>query len=242
MRGWSHWRKFTREDNAEAGRLFAQAAKLDPESPRVYRGLAWFHAHEFEHRWSDDPERSLELSFENARKAVSLAPSYYGSYWTLGVAYLYRREFDQALFAYERAYELNPNDANLLASSAESLIYVGRAKEAIDHIKRAARLNPFHPDWYTYYLGWAYYDDQRYEDAVRTLKPLGYLDWRDVHLRLAASYARLGQLEEAKVQASRLLKLDPEFSIETYSDFRRYKHQADLEHFLDGLRIAGLPE
>jgi TolB-like protein/class 3 adenylate cyclase len=61
-RGWHHWRKFTKADNAESGRLFAKAAELDPESDSAYRGLAWFHAHEFEHRWGDNLDTALDLT------------------------------------------------------------------------------------------------------------------------------------------------------------------------------------
>jgi adenylate cyclase len=126
-RGWHHWGKFTKADNAEAGRLFVKAVEMDPEFDGAYRGLAWFHAHEFEHRWGENPESSLALSLENARKALSIAPRHYGNHWVLGVIHTYLKQFDQALAAYDKALELNPNDASLLAISTELLLFTGRS-------------------------------------------------------------------------------------------------------------------
>ena len=57
---------------------------------------------------------------------------------------------------YLRARALNPNDAELLAEMANFLIWIGQPKQAIDQVKEAIRLNPFHENWYEEYLGWAY--------------------------------------------------------------------------------------
>ena len=241
-RGWYHWRRFTKADNAEAGRLFAKAVELDPEFDRAYRGLAWFHAHEFEHRWGEDPEVALELALDNARKALSIAPGHYGNYWALGVIHLYLKQFDQALAAYDKALELNPNDASLLAGSTELLLYMGKATEAIEHVKRAMRLNPFHPQWYKAFLAAAYFEDRQYDNAIKTTELLIGLGLPNTHIRLAASYAYLGRMDKASAHAAKVLELEPDFSIQRYAQSRSYKEKSDLEHFMAGLRKAGLPE
>ena len=241
-RGWYHWRKFTKADNAESGRLFAKAVELDPGFDRAYRGLAWFHAHEFEHRWGEDPEASLELAFANAQKALSISPGHYGNHWVLGVIYLYRKQFEQALAAYDKALELNPNDASLLASSTEPLVYMGKANEALEHLQRAMRLNPFHPQWYEAFLGMAYFEDRQYENTVKTLEPLVASGLPSTHIRLAASYAYLGQMDKAQAHAAQVLEKEPDFSMQRFAQSRSYKEPSDLDHFLVGLRKAGLPE
>jgi adenylate cyclase len=241
-RGWYHWRKFTDADNAEAGRLFSKAVEMDPEFDRAYNGLAWFHAHEFEHRWGEDPEASLHLALTNARKSLSIAPGNYSSHWALGILHLYLKEYDQAVAAYGNALELNPNDASLLAGSSELLLYMGNPTEAIERLQRAMRLNPFHPKWFDGFLAAAYFSDRQYDNAIKTTKPLIDLGIPADHIRLAASYAYLGHVDKAKVYAARVLELEPDFSIQRFAKSRSYREKSDLEHYLEGLRMAGLPE
>ena len=241
-RGWHHWRKFTKADNAESGRLFAKAAELDSESDGAYRGLAWFHAHEFEHRWGDNPETSLDFALGNAHKALSIAPDHYASHWALGTIYTYLKQFDQAVAAYNRALELNPNNASLLAGSSELMYYSGKSDEAIARLHRAMRLNPHHPQWYKAYLAAAYFEDRQYRNAIKSSESLIGIGMPNTRNRLAASYAYLGNPEQAKKHAAKLLELEPDFSIQGFAKSRSYRDKSDLEHYLEGLRLAGLPE
>ena len=241
-RGWYHWRKFTDDDNAEAGRLFAKAAELNPESEDAYHGLAWFYAHEFEHRWGDDPEAALQLALVNARKALSIAPRDYSSHWILGVIHLYFKEFDLADAAYRRALELNPNDASLLVSSSELLNSLGKYSETIANVERGKRLNPLHPWWYDAFLQAAYFGDRQYEKSIETGRPLVNQGLSITHARLAASYAYLGDIDKAKAQAAKVLELEPDFTIQRIAQSSSHKKASDLEHFVEGLRLSGLPE
>jgi len=89
-------------------------------------------------------------------------------------------------------------------------------------------------------LGWAYYHTRQYEEAIAAYKPLLHLGWLTVPRRLAASYAQLDRLDEARAMAVEVLKINPDFSIATFAKTQAYKNPADLEHYLDGLRKAGL--
>ena len=64
----------------------------------------------------------------------------------------------------------------------------------------------------------------------------------NINNRLAASYAYLGDMDKAKVHAAKVLELEPDFSIQQFAKSRSYKEISDLEHYLEGLRKAGLPE
>jgi adenylate cyclase len=59
------------------------------------------------------------------------------------------------------------------------------------------------------------------------------------HLWLAATYAQMGLLDEARGQAAQALAILPSYALPTSTPFKR---RADAEHILDGLRKAGLPE
>jgi len=56
---------------------------------------------------------------------------------------------------------------------------------------------------------------------------------------VAACYAQLGGLEQARAQVAELLRLQLDLRLPNV--VMRFKNPADTEHMLDGLRKAGLP-
>jgi tetratricopeptide (TPR) repeat protein len=63
-----------------------------------------------------------------------------------------------------------------------------------------------------------------------------------IHRLLAMAHAQLGDMDGARKHAGELLKESPNLSVKKVGERMPYKFAADLEHFLDGLRKAGLPE
>jgi adenylate cyclase len=100
------------------------------------------------------------------------------------------------------------------------------------------RLNPFHPDWYLWYLGEAYFDLCNYEEAVRTLNRMD--NKSEAYRLLAASHALLGQLQEARYHADQVLLAHPEFSLEHWQTVPPDRNKETVERFVEGLRRAGL--
>jgi hypothetical protein len=49
-------------------------------------------------------------------------------------------------------------------------------------------------------------------------------------------------LDAAKAKAAEALAREPGFSMRRYAMVEPYKSQADLDHMLEGMRKAGLPE
>jgi len=62
-------------------------------------------------------------------------------------------------------------------------------------------------------------------------------------IRRASSERLLSpQLEEARAEAGEVLRINPGFTIERYKRLVLDKDPKDVQHRLDGLRKAGLPE
>jgi adenylate cyclase len=106
------------------------------------------------------------------------------------------------------------------------------------------RFDPFQPLIYsTSWLGFANYMLKRYGEAVRLLREcasrLPNLQWP--HLWLAAAYAQSGQLDDARKEVSEVLRINPGFTIGSWRRLAVYKNPKDAEHYIDGLRKAGLP-
>ncbi len=72
-----------------------------------------------------------------------LDPDDYRAHLVLGYLYSYQGKHAKSRAEFDRALRINPNDANLLAHSAEHLVYCGRVKEALE------RCEPRLPLWVT---------------------------------------------------------------------------------------------
>ena len=249
MRGWYEWHKFTRESNAAARDLFEQARKIDPNYARAYAGLAWAYADDYDYEWTEDFEKTLKLTLENANTAVRLDPNDYQAQWALGWACLYNRQYEQAMAHYLRARALNPNDAELLAEMANFLIWIGQPKQAIDQVKEAIRLNPFHENWYEEYLGWAYEEAGMPQKAIEIFEKVIDLQNPDddglwYFPFIAAAYAdpTVGRMDDAREIVRTLLSRKPEFSIsEALSHAYPYKTKELVDRFVNAARRAGVP-
>jgi adenylate cyclase len=109
-------------------------------------------------------------------------------------------------------------------------------------VKKAMRLNPRYPVWYLHNLGHAYFLAGRYEQAIAALERSLNRNpnfWPS-HVYIAAGYVELGREEEARAQAKKLLKIHPDFSMESGEQRLPYKDQSVLERLGDSLRRAGL--
>jgi adenylate cyclase len=240
LQGRHVWFRYTKEANAEAASLFQKAMELDPTWPTPYGWLAWVHATEPMQGWSETPEKSMELALKLAQKCYAMAPNGYKVHWLLGYVYLQLRDFDRAIAGYERALALNSNDADFLAQMANALTYLGRSEQAISQLKKAMRMNPRHPDWYWTQLGIAYYEVGRYDEALAALKqnnkPLF-----STHSTLAAVYVRLDRLEEARVEVSKILAINPDYTLKSENNLP-YKDETRRERLVNDLRKAGVSE
>ncbi len=240
LRGHHLGFKYTKQANRHARRLFEQAKEIDPKYGRSYAAMSRTFNLDWRYAWTDSPEASLKEAVKLARDAIEKDNLDARGHSELGFAYLYEKQHEAALDAYERACELNPNDADIIAEYADALVYDGQPEKSIELLNRAIRLNPYYPDWYLWYLGDAYNALGRSEDVIATVQKMS--DPSEGRRLLAANYAHLGMMAEAKVQAEEVLKLHPQFSIANWSKRPPYKNREILEHYMDGLRQAGLPE
>ena len=240
LRGRNTWFGFTKEANAKAGSLFKKAIELDPSWARPYGYMAWVHVNDSTFGWSKDPKRSMELALEWAQKCYALDPDDYKTHWTLGFVYLYLRDFDLAIAGYERALALNSNDADFLAQMADSLTYMGRPEQAVAQLKKAMRMNPRHPSWYWNVLGRAYYEVGQYKEALATLKRDNNPNFF-AHRTRAAVYVQLGRLEEARAEVSKILEINPDYTLKS-AKLLPYKDENRRECLINDLRKAGVPE
>ncbi len=59
---------------------------------------------------------------------------------------------------------------------------------------------------------------------------------------LTASLARLGRLDEARTEAQLFMMSNPKFTIRQWSGSQRFRDEELRRHFVEGYRMAGLPQ
>jgi adenylate cyclase len=242
LRARAHHFRFTKDDNEQGKELLEEALKRDPSFAPAHWRLAWAHYLDFFFRWSEKPRESLEAAHQHAPRAVELEPANYQGHWVLGRVSLWKRQYDQAEASFARALELNPSNADLIMNWANTMVFLGRAEEALPLAEEDMRLNPIkHPTFYSGTLALAQFFNDRYDDVIATLQKSGRLSSSNRRL-MAASYALSDRIAEAQPHVKTVLESRPNFSVAKFGKALPFKKQDDLEFYLTALRKAGLPE
>jgi adenylate cyclase len=104
---------------------------------------------------------------------------------------------------------------------------------------------PFYVPLAPHWLGLAHYTLGQYPQALGALTQcaLRSPNYGGVHLWLAATHARMGQMDAARTEAHKVLALDPAFTIERVAKSTiSFKHKETEEGCFEAMRLAGLPE
>ena len=238
LQGQSHIFRYTKDDVQRARDLYDSALDIDPLYARALSAKSRTLNIDWRYDWTDRPDEALDIALSLARQAVEVDNTDARGFGELGFAHLYRKEHESAINAYERALRLNPNDADLMSDMADALAHCGRSEEAIDLLQKAMRLNPFYPDQYIWHLGGAYFNLERYEEAIKTIQTMQ--NPTEGRRLLAASYGNLGRLEEARAEARKVLEAHPNFDVENWAAVQPDKYEEDVARFVEGLKRAGL--
>ena len=229
-------------DAKEARRLFEEAINLDPGYATAISMLARTYADEVLQGWSDDRAHSIDRAFELCQEAMTLDAACPDPYSLLGILYLLKGEHSQAVAMCEKAVALAQSHSFLAAQLAMVLSYSGEPERAVETMKRAMRLCPIYPPWYLVALGRARSLLNQDEEAISAYREAIQRDPESVSalVHLAGFLAERGHDLEAKSIATRVLSVEPEFSI--HRGLVGYNDPILTEREIASLRRAGLPE
>jgi adenylate cyclase len=236
-----------RKKYEEAGKLIDSALAIDQNNAMVSAWAAHWQIYYVGQGWAQDSARALALAQEHARRAINLDPD---NAEALGIyahvcAFL-DKDFDSATYYFDRALRLNPNLAFIWALSALTYSYIGEPDAALQRLARYRDLSPFDPYPYIYENPYtvAYTIKGDYEQAVivgrRVVK--GNPEFINGYKPLIAALGHLGRRREAKPYIDKLLSLEPNFTVRRFGKVYPFKHAADRERYMTGLRLAGVPE
>ncbi|WP_119269983.1 BTAD domain-containing putative transcriptional regulator [Taklimakanibacter deserti] len=235
--GIKHLRGYEPDDNKLAIEHFDKALAADPgfALAMAYRGFADIVYHGYE----ATPPDILEAAVALIRRASVLDPDEPRIWWLMGIALTYSGDLDGEEQCYRKSVELNPSDANALTGLAVLTMMRGKRELGLSMYREAFRLNPYHPEWYWVDFGSALYVCEKYEEAIEAFNHRrNPRVW--VLCRLAACYAQLDRMDEARAVVETIMKMRPGFRL---LQERKGKWGSDnIAHFRAGMIKAGLPE
>jgi adenylate cyclase len=232
--------RFNKDDIALARKKFEEAIALDPQWANAYSGLSYTYY--FDSRFVQNPGESLKRAYEYAQKAISLDETQVYALNTLRLVYQSQKRYEEAIAAAEQAVKVAPGLADACAMLGQSLLFNGRDKEALVYLEKALRMNPFPETWYFMEIGNAHLISRNYEEAVSTFKKALSISPKNSFARggLIVIYVEMGRMEEARVEAEEMIKIDPKFTTKGWEKRASWKDPKVIERFVEAWRKAGL--
>jgi adenylate cyclase len=230
----------TREDNAEAQRVLERAIALDPKYAHAHAWLGCVLGQAWTYGWCENRDATFGRIAEELQIALALDENDSDVHRILAAVNLVRHDHERAMYHQERALSLNPNNDLIVVQQGEFLTWLGRPEDGIEWIRKAMRLNPYHPERYWSHLGRAYFVAQRYPEALEAFARISRPDHTH-HAFLAATCAQMGDEVAARAHAEEVLSRQPDFSVDAYLATLHYRHESDRAHHRECLLKAGLP-
>ena len=177
-----------------------------------------------------------------ANKAIALDPDNPDAYYALAIlTQMTSQDLSEFKNFAEKAIELNPNDAFVLADLGTWMGYAGQWQTAKEWVSRSMRLNPKHQSWLwqTWHLDYFLQGDyEKSRDmAIKMNLPNNFM----VQASLTAAYALNGEQEKSEKTLEHLLKIRPDYADDPRGPFRARGMPPELiEEIMTGLRRAGL--
>jgi TolB-like protein/class 3 adenylate cyclase len=187
---------------------------------------------------SDDLEAVSRKGLDFARRALEVARDDPRTLANAALALAYFGEDISGTIALvDRALALNPSFARGWHISGILRVYAGQPELAIEHVQRSLRLSPrARVGWGSAVIGSALFLSRRFDEAVAELLDAIQDEpgLPEAYRHLAACYAHMGRLDDARATVARLRSIAP-VVVPSVIYYRNPEHR---ELFLSGLRLA----
>jgi adenylate cyclase len=148
-----------------------------------------------------------------------------------------RRNLQRAIRYQEQGLFLNPNDDRSVCAMGELLSFAGRSEEAEGWVRKAMRLNPYHPPRYWSHLARTLFHQGRHREALDALQNIRAPRVRERGFQVAAASA-LGDAKEIAKSVAALREVAPDFDPERFLQQLPYEDEHDRQALLDALAVA----
>ena len=238
LRALATYYPITRERMFEALVLLRQAIAIDRHCGPALSLAAVCHMRLFREGWAEEPETTSRKGVDLARRALQVAQDDPG---ILANAAFVLANFGEDIGAMiglvERALTLTPSFSRGWFLSSVLRLWAGQPDLAIEHAETSLRLSPRERMGTPLSsIGEAYFFKREFDKAVPKLL-LSIQDhpgFAHSYRVLAACYAQMGHLDEARAIVARLRAITPQI-VPSAAQLRNPEYR---ELFLSGLRLA----
>ena len=189
----------TRAGNRMAREALQRVARMEPTYADAQAELADATLQRAVYGWSEFADEDVDTAIELASKALEIDRDCVLAHSVLARSYTIRQRYDLGLAESERALQINPSDADVLATRAAVLLWTGDVAGSIASGELAMRLNGNLGPEAAFNLGIAYLLSRRFGDAVKLLEAarIRFPAYPTLDFPLAGAYAELGRDAEA---------------------------------------------
>jgi len=236
-----------RQKHEKAGLLINQALEAEPDNPTAAAWAAFWQVLYFGQGWTQDLATASGIAQEHSRRAMSLSQDDPETLIMCGhVSSFLSRDYDKALYYFDRAQRLGSSLPFTWAWSALTYCYVGKPSVALERLKHCSHLAPIDCcfSWSQNIHAVTYTFAGDYEKSVALSRRVTQRNpnFTNGYKPLVASLGHLGRRDEARPYVEKLLALEPGFTVERFGQVYPIKYESDRERYMTGLRLAGVPE
>jgi tetratricopeptide (TPR) repeat protein len=251
LRGWQHFRRGAPKDFGLAVPYFQQAVKLDPEYWRAYAALALVHFSLADAGWYDRAGIAQSAFQVDINRYLGMTEGHptSTSHQVVGNMATIFGETQKAAAAFKDAIVLDPSDSWSYAYMSRYLTLAGKPAEAVQYIQTAMRVDPHYPPVFDFYLGFAQFGLEQFEDAAASLEKATRSNPDDEigFLFLGATYGYLGRKEEAAAAIAAYNEIvgtvgKPPITARFAWHMFINMPLSDRDRLFNGLTLAGVPD
>ena len=241
-RGRDKAREFSRTGHREAERLYRSALAYDPSYLAAMVSLGYALMDQIRQGWDAAPDATWPKLMAIHKRALHLGPAYPDTHGLGAYILVLNRRYDEAITMMRHAVSLSRGDSVLIAMFGLIYAYANRLEDAMLCYEQAVRMNPYAPLWLRHNLAMAYRRTRRLDQANAAFHEVLKREPGFVRslVGLASVQSRLGRLEDARITAAEIMRLDPLFTVDAWAARQPTSDETLMSEIKEDLRAAGL--
>jgi len=241
LKGRARFFMFSPETNVECIALYEKAISIDPDFADAWAGLVFPYQSGWSFAWPGYDD-GLKIAAEKAQRAIELAPLSSLANSRCGWVQTFLRNPEGAIKSFEKALEIDPNNADTYFWFSEALNFAGLPERAIQAGFTGLKFDPVSPPNALHHIAHSHFlsgnltEAEEYEWRAIRMAP----SFPPARIVMSAILVEAGRLDEAKEQIADLLAIDSEYSFQRFDERYPYHDDEHRHRIATAIKLAGI--